>query len=35
VKIEGRIAAPLYELRIEAVLEPAFWSFLDRALGSL
>ena len=34
VKLEGRLAAPLHELRIAAVLEPSFWAWLDQALGS-
>jgi tetraacyldisaccharide 4'-kinase len=34
-KIEGRLRAPLHVLRIAAVLEPAFWSWLDRELEAL
>jgi tetraacyldisaccharide 4'-kinase len=34
VKLEGRIAEPLHELRIEAIVEPAFWPWLDRALAA-
>ena len=30
--VEGRLAAPLHELRIAARLEPSFWAWLDRAL---
>jgi tetraacyldisaccharide-1-P 4'-kinase len=34
-KIEGRLAAPLTVLCIAAVLEPAFWQWLDAALEEI
>lgn len=34
-KIEGRMSAPLAVLRVAAVLEPAFWSWLDAALEAI
>jgi len=34
-KIEGRVATPLYELRIDAVLEPAFWRWLEQTLAAI
>jgi hypothetical protein len=35
VKLHGRLDAPLAELPIRAEPEPAFWEWLDGALGSL
>jgi len=32
-KVEGRTTAPLHQLAIDAVLEPAFWEFLDHELA--
>jgi tetraacyldisaccharide 4'-kinase len=34
-KIEGRLRAPLHVLRVAAVLEPAFWEWLDRELEAI
>jgi tetraacyldisaccharide 4'-kinase len=34
-KIEGRLAAPLAVLRVAAVLELAFWGWLDAALAAM
>jgi tetraacyldisaccharide-1-P 4'-kinase len=35
VKLAGRLAAPLAELPVAAVPEPAFWDWLDGAVGRL
>jgi tetraacyldisaccharide 4'-kinase len=34
-KLEGRLAAPLHVLRVSAVVEPAFWEWLNERLAEI